>query len=176
MHKEIKRIIAIAFFIAIGLVLPFCFHMVPSGGNIFLPMHLPVILGGALLGIIPGIAIGMLTPILSFLMTSMPSAVVLPGMTLELITYGFMMGLLVKLIKTRWVTLNIYIALIISMLAGRIVSGLTNAFIFQAGSYHFKTWLNLSFVMALPGILLQLIIIPSLYLLLKQQILKKYDL
>lgn len=99
MHKEIKRIIAIAFFIAIGLVLPFCFHMVPSGGNIFLPMHLPVILGGALLGIIPGIAIGMLTPILSFLMTSMPSAVVLPGMTLELITYGFMMGLLVKLIK-----------------------------------------------------------------------------
>lgn len=138
MHKEIKRIIAIAFFIAIGLVLPFCFHMVPSGGNIFLPMHLPVILGGALLGIIPGIAIGMLTPILSFLMTSMPSAVVLPGMTLELITYGFMMGLLVKLIKTRWVTLNIYIALIISMLAGRIVSGLTNAFIFQAGSYHLK--------------------------------------
>lgn len=163
--NKLKDLIYTALFIAIGIVLPLCFHSIPSSGNIFLPMHLPVILAGALLGIIPGIIVGVATPLISFLISSMPSAVVLPGMLFELATYGFMMGLLTRLIKLKNIYLKIYIALIISMLFGRTISGIMNAFIFQVGTYNFSIWLSLSFIIALPGIVIQLIVVPSVYVL-----------
>lgn len=163
--NKIKDLIYTALFIAIGIVLPLCFHSIPSGGNIFLPMHLPVILAGAFLGMIPGIVVGVSTPLISFLISSMPSAVVLPGMLFELAVYGFMMGLLTKIIKTKNIYFNIYTSLIISMILGRCVSGIVNAFIFQVGTYNFNVWLSLSFIMAFPGIIIQLIVVPSIYIL-----------
>ncbi len=171
--NQSKKIIITSLFIAMGVVLPLCFHMIPSGGNIFLPMHLPVILGGMVVGPFYGILIGILTPTISHLLTSMPPAAVYPGMMLELISYAFFSGLFVKVIKTKNNILNAYLALIPSMLIGRIVSGLTNAFIFQAGKYNFHTWITLSFVTSLPGIIIQLAIIPALYVFINNVVLSK---
>lgn len=172
MNKDLKKIILAALYIALGLVLPFVFHAVPSGGTIFLPMHIPVILAGLTIGVLYSVLVGLLTPILSFFLTNMPTSVVLPGMTLELITYALACSLLIKVIKTKYSYLNVYLTLIIAMLLGRAVSGLTNAFIFQAGTYTFKTWVSLSFVTAIPGIIIQLVLIPNLYVLFKKYLLK----
>ena len=61
-----------------------------------------------------------------------------------------------------------YICLIIATLAGRIVGGLAKALVFSAGSYSFKAWATAYFVSSLPGIVLQLILIPILYLALQK--------
>ena len=54
------------------------------------------------------------------------------------------------------------LALILSMLCGRVTYGILNALIFKAGSYSMQAWLSAAFVTAVPGIIIQLILIPVL--------------
>lgn len=151
--------------VAIGLALPQAFHAVPMGGQIFLPMHLPVLLCGLLCGWYWGALSGIVTPVLSHLFFAMPPAVKLPGMLFELLVYGLVAGLLYR--KFR---LNIMVALGGAMLAGRAVSGITNALIFLGGGepYSFGAFLTASFAKALPGILIQLVLLPVLVLALEK--------
>ncbi|MGV8125356.1 MAG: ECF transporter S component [Candidatus Xenobiia bacterium LiM19] len=65
------RIAQSALFITIGMILPILFHAFGLGRE-FLPMHLPVIIGGVLLGCRMGLIIGLLTPLMSSLFTGMP--------------------------------------------------------------------------------------------------------
>ena len=59
-----------------ALLLPQLFHLLglQQAGQIFLPMHIPVLLSGLLLGWHYGALLGFMTPLLSFLLTGMPSA------------------------------------------------------------------------------------------------------
>ena len=84
---------------------------------------------------------------------------------LELCTYGALTGLFYQ--KLRW---NVYPSLIAAMLGGRIVSGLANAvFMGMSGAaYGFEMFLTASFVTALPGILIQIVVLPLLVLALQK--------
>ena len=157
-----KQLTTTAILIAIGILLPMAFHMVPQGGRIFLPMHIPVLISGFIVGPVYGLLCGVLTPILSSVLTSMPPAMVLPGMVVELGVYGLCGGLLMKSIKIENETKKIYVVLIVSMLVGRLASGIVNGFIIQTGKYSMQMWITASFVTALPGIVVQLLLIPVL--------------
>ena len=150
--------------VALGVVLPMAFHSLPDGGRVFLPMHIPVLLCGLLCGPWYGLGCGILAPLLSHLITGMPMAAALPGMLCELAAYGFLSGLVSTLVHTQKRVTGVYIALVCAMLGGRVVAGLVNGFIFQAGSYSLKMWLAGSFITALPGIAVQLILLPVLVL------------
>ena len=63
-------------------------------GQTFLPMHLPIILVGLLAGPYAGAIAGLLGPVMSFALSGMPSAVMLPLMMIELCAYGLFAGLL----------------------------------------------------------------------------------
>lgn len=157
--SRIKQLSLSAFFLALGLVLPFAFHSFgPQAGTIFLPMHIPVLLCGFVCGSSYGALVGALTPLLSATLTGMPP--LMPtgiAMCLELLTYGFISGLLVK-------RLPLYPTLIITMLAGRVVSGCVNLLLLSmAGkAYTLSIFLTTAFVTAIPGILLQLAVVPLL--------------
>lgn len=84
-------------------------------------------------------------------------------MLVELAFYGLISGLLMQLIHTGKTTADLYISLTAAMLAGRIAGGLAKAFFFSAGSYSFSIWATAYFVSTLPGILLQLLLLPVLY-------------
>lgn len=171
--NKTKKMVLSALFIAVGIVLPMFFHTIPNAGSIFLPMHIPVLMAGLMVGWQYGLATGILAPLLSFLITGMPPAPVLPGMLCELAVYGLVAGILIKLINTKSRIANIYISLISSMLIGRIVSGILNAAIFRAGDYSLQVWLTASFVTAIPGIIIQLVVIPLLITALEKT--KLYD-
>lgn len=147
---------------ALGLVLPTLFHMFGAGST-FLPMHIPVLLCGLLFGWQYGAICGFIVPLLSALLTGMPSLFpTAPAMMLELCTYGILTGLFYQ--KIRW---NIYPALICSMLGGRVISGIANAIFMGMAdkSYGFAVFISGSFVKALPGIIIQIIIIPVIIIL-----------
>ncbi len=151
------RITGTALCMALGLILPSFFHMVGAGPT-FLPMHIPVLLCGLLFGWQSGIVCGIFVPLVSSLLTGMPP--LFPtgaAMIFELGTYGGLAGLLY-----RKLSLNIYPALIFSMLGGRIASGVANAvFMGIAGkAYGLTAFITASFVTSLPGIVIQIIIIP----------------
>lgn len=63
-------------------------------GETFLPMHLPIILVGLLAGPYAGAISGLLGPLMSFALSGMPGAVMLPFMMIELCVYGLSAGLL----------------------------------------------------------------------------------
>ena len=91
---ETKKMAVGGLLIAVGILLPQVFHLAGGSamGTLFLPMHLPVLLGGFLLGPLFGGTVGLLTPLVSCLLTGMPAAAVLPTMAVELLVYGLAGG------------------------------------------------------------------------------------
>lgn len=163
-----KRMILSALLVAMGVVLPMAFHSIPNAGSVFLPMHIPVLLCGLICGWPYGLACGVLAPLLSSLMTGMPPAAILPGMLCELAVYGLVSGLLLKVIHTQHTIVDLYASLLGAMISGRLVAGVLNALIFRAGSYSLAMWTTASFVTALPGIAIQLVLIPLLVMALQR--------
>lgn len=159
-RKETFKLVLAAMFVALGLVFPTIFHTFNMAGPMFLPMHIPVLLCGLICGWKYGLLVGIVTPLLSSAMTGMPPMYpVGVTMMLELGTYGLVTGLVAK-------KQNYIVALVVAMLAGRLVSGLANVALLGVAKYGIKAFLTGSFVTALPGIILQLVLIPAVMLLL----------
>lgn len=170
-----KKLVFSGLCIALGVVLPITLHSIPDSGSIFLPMHIPVLLCGLACGWQYGLACGIITPLLSSLITGMPPAAYLPAMVCELAVYGLLTGIMRRIITTRNLYAGLYIQLITAMLAGRIVYGIINALIFRAGDYSFSIWLSAVFVKSLPGIVIQLVLIPLLIIALRKAKLIDYE-
>ena len=151
-----------ALFIALCIILPIMFHSVPNAGNVFLPMHIPVLMCGIICGFPYGLVCGVVAPLLSSLLTGMPPAVFLPSMLCELAAFGTIASLLMRFIRIKNRYAKVYSTLIGAMLIGRIVFGILNALIFMAGSYSMQIWVTAAFVTALPGIVIQILLIPAI--------------
>lgn len=151
---------------ALCVVLPLTLHAIPNGGKLFSPMHIPVLLCGLVCGWQYGLACGLAGPILSSLLTGMPTmgTPTQYGMIIELAVYGLAAGLMMRLVHTKKQTADLYISLLTAMLAGRIAGGLSKALFFSAGSYTFGAWASAYFTAGLPGIVIHLILVPVLYL------------
>jgi niacin transporter len=150
-----------ALLIAIGIVLPLAFHHVPGAGRIFLPMHIPILICGLICGVPYGLAAGIITPILSSLTTGMPPAAILPAMTFELAAYGVVSAVIMRYAPLKNLYARTYVSLVGAMLIGRVFFGIMNALIFSAGEYSMQIWLTAAFITALPGIAIQIVVIPS---------------
>ncbi len=154
-----KRIVLTAACIALCVVLPMAFHAFPNGGSVFLPMHIPVLLCGLMCSWPFGFLCGLLGPLLSSLITGMPPAAFLPPMMVECAVYGAVTGLMMLLVRTRHSFLDLYISMLTAMIAGRVVAGLAKALIFTPGVSPFA-WVTTSLVEGIPGIAIQLVLIP----------------
>lgn len=163
-----KKLVLAALLLALGVVLPTATHSIPNAGSVLLPMHIPVLLCGLTCGWSYGLACGLLAPSLSSLITGMPPAAVLPAMVCELAAYGLISGLSARFIHTGKRMADLYVQLIAAMLLGRAVYGVMNALIFRAGTYSMEVFLTAAFVTALPGIVIQLILLPTLVLALEK--------
>lgn len=166
--SQVKRLVFAGLCAALGVVLPIAFHSVQNAGAIFLPMHIPVLLCGLICGWPYGLACGVLAPLLSHLLTGMPPAAILPGMLIELAVYGLVSGLMMKRIRIGKYLWDIILSLIIAMILGRVTYGVLNSFIFMAGKYSLSIWLSAAFVTGLPGIAIQIVLIPALVLALEK--------
>ena len=161
--SPVKKIILTALMIALCVVLPIAFHSIPNGGSIFLPMHIPVLLCGLVCGWGYGGLCGLVGPLLSSLLTGMPPAAILPGMMVECCVYGLVTGLMMRYVRTGKTTLDLYLSLVAAMLLGRVLSGIAKALIFTPGM-SLAAWAAASFMTAIPGIIIQLVLIPLLVL------------
>lgn len=158
--------------LALSLVLPQIFHLtgIAKVGEIFLPMHIPVLITGFILGPVYGLIIGAIAPILSCLVTGMPLVARLPFMIGELAVYGLMCGLLYQKASFFKLKFGTVLTLVISMIAGRA----SYALMLLAAAKIFKLSgvAPIAAVTAtttgLPGIVLQLIVIPPIIYSLKK--------
>ena len=156
---SVKKLVFTAACTALCLVLPMAFHAIPNAGQVILPMHIPVLLCGMICGWPFGAVCGLLGPFLSSVITGMPPAAMLPAMMLECAAYGVASGLLMKYVRTGKDNLDLYISLICAMILGRVVAGFAKAWIFTPGVSPFA-WVSTSLVTGVPGIVLQLAVLP----------------
>ena len=176
-NNNLVSMLLSAMFIGVGLVLPFLTGQIQQIGNMLLPMHIPVMLCGLICGWQYGLAVGAVLPLIrSFLFTMpvlYPSAV---AMSFELATYGFVIGLMFTCAKWKCVK-SLLRCLFVSMIAGRIVWGLVTTILMGFSADHFTLYAFVTgaFINALPGILLQILLIPSVMLLLDKIHIHKFS-
>lgn len=161
--SSVRKLCIAAICVALCYILPLIFHAT-GGGELFSPMHFPVLLCGVICGPIYGVICAILGPILSSILSSMPPVPKLITMLPELITYALVSGIMFKFIRTKSLTADIYISLVPAMVAGRIIGGIAKALTFMAKAegYSMALWAGSYFVGTLPGIISQLILIPIL--------------
>ena len=159
----VKKLVFTAVCAALCLVLPMAFHTVPNAGTIFLPMHIPVLLCGLICGWPYGGVCGLLGPLISSLITGMPPAAMLPSMMVECCAYGFVTGMFMRHVHTKHAVADLYISLVSAMVVGRVVAGFAKAWIFTPGISPFA-WVTTSLIAGIPGIVIQLILMPMVVL------------
>lgn len=174
---QLKKLVLSALFTAVGLVLPFLTGQLPQIGKMLLPMHIPVMLCGLICGPFFGFAVGFLTPLIRTALFGMP--VLFPtavAMAFELAVYGAVSGVLYRN-RRIFSAIAVYRAIILAMLSGRIVWGIVMCVLLGVGSGGFTlgAFFSTAFATALPGIALQLILIPGVMLLLDKKGLFSYE-
>lgn len=160
MKYKTKDLVMAAVLLAIGIVLPMAFHMSGIKGSIFSPMHLPVLLAGLILGPSLGLVVGILAPILNSLIIGMPQIPFLWIMVVELGFYGVISGLLYKKIGMKLMP-----SLIFSMIIGRIGGALSImlfTLVFGLKLPSPMLFLKGATITAIPGIIIQILLIPIL--------------
>ena len=161
--SHIKKLVFTAVCCALSIVLPMAFHAVPNGGNIFLPLHIPVLLCGLICSFPYGLICGLIGPLLSCVCSGMPPAAVLPSMMVECAAYGLIAGMMMRLLRTKSTVADLYISMIVAMLMGRVLAGLGKALVFTPGTAVIA-WVVSSLVTGIPGILIQLLVMPAVIL------------
>ncbi len=173
--KKTQKVVYAAMFFAIGMVLPLITAQIKEIGDSLLPLHLTVMLCSIICGWKYGLIVGFILPLLRSVIFSMPS--IYPNavwIATELATYGFFMGFLYnKFFKKQiwW----LYCSMLITMIAGRIVWGVTKAFLLglRGEMFTFSGFIIGGFIDALPGIVIQLILIPTIIAIMNRK--KKKD-
>lgn len=161
-----RKIVYTGLFAALGVVIPQLLHMIAPGmGQVFLPMHYPTIIAAMLLGPASGLIVALVS---IFVGMSLGMPTFLPAgvfMIFELSTYGLVMGLLYNKKK-----LPSYVSLIITMVAGRIVyiAGIQIALRLFAVKLPPIFGSIAMFAGSIPGMIIQLIIIPTLIIVLER--------
>ena len=167
--KIVRKLVYSAVCIALALVLPLLTGQIPEIGKSLQPMHIAVLLAGFVCGWQYGAVVGLVSPMLRFLIFGRPNlypdAIV---MTFELAAYGLLAGLLYKLLPKK--TGYIYVSLLGAMLGGRLVWGLTKYIVLgvKGTAFPMSAFVAGGFVDALPGIVLQIVLIPLIVMALKK--------
>lgn len=165
MHRSnLKKMILSAMFLALGFILPMLTGQIPILGKALLPMHIPVLLCGFICGTKHGAAIGFILPIARSIIFSVP--VMYPtaiAVAFEMAVYGIVTGILYQRASRKTIP-RLYLTLILAMIAGRIVRlGAEIVLLgFAGNSFVFKAFLTGVILHSVPGIFLQLIIVPMI--------------
>lgn len=163
-HERSKKLAESGLLLAAGLVLPFLTGQIPTIGSMLLPMHIPILLCGFICGPSYGLVVGFLCPLIRSVLFGMPKLFPTAlAMAFELATYGFVSGFLYQ--RSRWQCVAAAEkCLIAAMLAGRAVWGIVMFLLMRLTGQTFplSAFLSGAFLNAVPGIVLQLVLIPAL--------------
>lgn len=174
-QSRIYPMVLTAVLLALGMVLPFLTGQIPTIGQAISPLHIPVFICGLTCGWGWGAALGIVLPLLRSVVFGMPPLVpVAVPMAFELAVYGAACGLLYPLLRGRLPWKNhlpaMLLALVIAMVAGRLVGGAAKAVVMgiTGGTYTFSAFLTGYFVSTAIGALIHVILVPAVVLALER--------
>ena len=167
--NDIKKLTLSAMFLALAFVMPFLTGQIPQIGSMLCPMHMPVLLCGFFCGAPWGLGVGFVAPILRSIVLGMPPMFPIAFcMAFELAAYGFVAGWLHdKLPKQK---VYVYISLLCAMVIGRLIWGAVMfcCMGFDISKFGLSAFLAGALLNAIPGIILQILLIPVLVITLEK--------
>ncbi len=157
--RDARLYIFSAAFISLDVLVPWLTHHFGGvqAGSIFLPMFFFVLLAGLSGGWRAGLLVGLFTPLASFGVSGMPLLPVLPQITIGCVFYGLIAGLLRGKFHLRviWALIG---AMIVGWLAR--LGFITAVFLLYGGEVSPLTYMWFVVLQGLPGIAIQLTLIP----------------
>lgn len=164
----IRRLTAAAVCLALCLMLPFLTGQIPQIGNALCPMHIPVLMAGFICGPWWAAAVGMVAPLLRHVLFGMPPILTALAMCFELAVYGLISGLLYGKMEKR--LRNVYLSLVAAMILGRVIWGIAEVVILRItdGLFTWTAFVAGAVLNAIPGILVQIILIPVIVITLRK--------
>ena len=167
---NVKTLVLAALFLALALVLPFLTGQIPEIGSMLCPMHIPALLCGFFCGWPWGLAVGLIAPVLRSLLFGMPPMFpVAVCMAAELAAYGAVSGLMYSKLPRK--KSSVYIALVTAMVVGRLVWGAARFLCagLDMSAFGLTAFWAGAVTTAIPGIIVQLVLIPILVLALEKR-------
>ena len=168
-NTHIKKLILAALFLAMAMVLPFLTGQIPEVGAMLCPMHIPALLCGFFCGWPWGLMVGIVAPLLRSVTFGMPPMFpVAISMAFELATYGAVSGALYQKLPKK--KSSIYVALLVAMVVGRLVWGAAQFVCMglNPDAFGFAAFWAGAVTSAIPGIIVQIVLIPLLVMALEQ--------
>lgn len=162
--NQTKKLTISAMLFALGLVLPFLTGQIPQIGSMLLPMHIPVFLCGLICGGKYGARVGLLVPVVrSFLFAMPPMYPTATAMAFELATYGAVAGF-VYFRAGYFCLKSLYKAMLMAMVAGRVIWAAAMLVLMgvNGGVFTVEMFMAGAFLNAIPGIAVQLVLIPGI--------------
>jgi len=169
MAVSAKHMVLAAFFLALGIIMPFLTGQIPGIGNMLLPMHIPVLVCGYVCGWQWGLAVGFVVPLLRSAMFGMPPMMpTAAAMAFELAAYGAVTGILNRVLPDK--EAFVYVSLAGAMIAGRLVWGIVSIPLYGVAgkAFSWQIFMGGALLNAVPGIILQLVLIPVIIMSLKR--------
>ncbi len=167
-QSNIKNLTLSALCLAIAMLLPFLTGQIQTIGQMLCPMHIPIFLCAFICDWKWAGAIGFISPLLRSAWLGMPPMMMALGMSFEMAAYGIIAALLYAYLPKK--NSNVYVSLIISMIAGRIVWGIARVIISGVTKTPF-TWelfISGALLEAIPGIILHIVLIPIIVIALRR--------
>lgn len=161
--RNTQKLTLSAMFLAVAFLLPFMTAQVPQIGSMLCPMHIPVLLCGFFCGAPWGLAVGCVAPLLRSVVLGMPPMFPTAfAMAFELATYGFVAGRLYHQFPKK--KGYVYVSLLVAMVIGRLVWGVAMfaCMGFDASKFGISSFLAGALFNAVPGMILQVVIVPVL--------------
>ena len=164
--SKLLKLCLAGLFMALAYTLPFLTGQIPMIASMLCPMHLPVLLCGFICGWPWGLAIGLIAPIFRALTLGMP--VFFPNavcMSFELAAYGIVAGVMHRFLPKK--KPFIYCSLITAMIVGRLVWGAMMYICMGicGGFFTLSAFLSGAVFKAVPGIIVQIVLIPLIVML-----------
>lgn len=165
-EQELREVYIGGLFSAIAFVLPIAFHLLGLGA-MFTPMLLPIFCLGFLVRFQVVLSAAIIVPLLSCFLTGMPP--LYPPIVIVVMAEAAVLGVAASLL-TKNLKINFWASLILSIIFGKITAIVITLVI--ANIFHLSKMVTgfALIIYTLPGILLQVIIIPLVYKLKKQRI------
>ena len=166
-RTRLLKMVLAALFLALAYVMPFLTGQVPEIGSKLCPLHIPVLLCGFICGPVWGAIVGFIAPLLRSLTMGVP--VLFPKavcMAFEIAAYGAVTGLM-----HRWLPRKkpyIYVSLLSAMVVGRLIWGAAMYVCMgiKGGAFTMAAFVAGAFTNAIPGIIVQIVLIPILVMIL----------
>ncbi len=164
--SSLYNMVLTAMFIAMAILLPLLTANIQNYGRLLCPMHIPVLICGAVCGWQWGMAAGFISPLLRAML--FPTPIMYPSavsMAFELAAYGLIIALMLRFLSGKFERLaSIYVSMVVAMIVGRLVLALARFAMlgmFQT-PYSWDVFMTEAVVTAVPAIVLQFAIIPPI--------------